>query len=175
MAFIVPMIAAMGSTGAALATGSVVGTSTAAAATAATVGSTIGTVASFAAPLMTIGGGLMNAKAQMDAGNAAANAANYNARLSQMEGQQRASMIRGQGQRTLSTARANIAKSGVTTAGTPMMVLAESAANAEIDAMNALWSSGQESNLQRAQGRDARQAGRVRAGTSLLTTASRIF
>ena len=55
------------------------------------------------------------------------------------------------------------------------MVLAESAANVEIDAMNAMWSAEQEATMQRAYGRDARRAGRLRAGTSLLTTATQLF
>lgn len=130
---------------------------------------------SFVAPVMTAIGGVTAAVGQYRAGQAAAQAANYNARLAQMQGAQKASLTRQQGQRQLSTIRANVAKSGATSAGTPMMVLAESAANVEIDALNAMWSANQEATLSRAQGRDARQAGRLRAGTSLLTTATRIF
>lgn len=123
----------------------------------------------------TIAGGLMQAKSQIDEGKAANNAAKYNAQLANIEGAQKASLIRQEGARRTGTIRANLGKSGATSAGTPMMVMAESAANNEIDALNALWSSGQEATLQRAQGRDAKRAGRARAATTLLTTASRAF
>jgi hypothetical protein len=54
------------------------------------------------------------------------------------------------------------------------MVLAESAANAEIDALNTRFSTGREMGLQRMRGQEARRAAYWSAGTSLLTGLSRI-
>jgi hypothetical protein len=183
MSFVVPMIAAAGgATGAALTTGSIVGTSTAAAAKAATIGSALAKVGSFASvamPLvgagMTAIGGIRQAQAYNAMGAAAAQSADYNAKLAETRGQQQASLVRSQGERQLSAIRSRIGKSGAAMAGTPLMVMAESAADVEIDALNQMWSANQQASMERAQGRATQREMSYRAGTSLLTTASRLF
>jgi hypothetical protein len=58
--------------------------------------------------------------------------------------------------------------------GTPLMVLAESAANAEIDALNTRFTAGREATLSTMRGQEGRRAAYWSAGTSLLTGLSRI-
>lgn len=102
-------------------------------------------------------------------GRAADKAANYNANLALAEASSKEAAQRAAAQRQISGIRANIGKSGATSAGTPLMVLAESAANAEIDALNTRYGGATQASIYRAGGADARRAGTIRAGTSLLT------
>jgi hypothetical protein len=71
--------------------------------------------------------------------------------------------------RQQSTTRTAIAKSGVTASGTPLNVLAESAANAEIDALNARYEAFNEAASLRRGGKEAQKTSYVRAGSRLLT------
>lgn len=102
------------------------------------------------------------------AGEAEYEAAKYNAENAQLEATARSNVQRLQAKSQIGSIRAGIAKSGATSEGTPIMVLSESAANAEIDAMNTLFSGSREATLQMMQGKAARTAGYIRAGTSLL-------
>lgn len=108
-------------------------------------------------------------------GGAQADASNYNAAAARADAASKEAAQRTQAQRQLGNIRANIGKSGATSAGTPLMVLAESASNAEIDALNTRRTGIIESGLYTAQGKNARRAGNLRAGTSLLSGMSRIF
>jgi hypothetical protein len=55
------------------------------------------------------------------------------------------------------------------------MVLAESAANAEIDALNTRYTGARQEALYRASGSNARRQGNLMAGTSLLSGAAKLF
>jgi len=149
------------------------GTAATAGGAAATAG-LFGTAGSFAlAPtLMTVGTGL-GVLGAVRSGQAASMAGRYNAETSMMEGAARESAIRDQAGRSMAATRAAIGKSGVTTAGTPLMVLAESAANAEIDALNARYTAGRAATLSTMRGQADRRAAFTQAGTSLLAGASR--
>lgn len=110
---------------------------------------------------------------------ATAEAADYNASAARMEGRAEAARIRRQSERNLGTMRASISKSGVTSQGTPMIALAESAAMGELDAMTAMWSAENEGNLYDRKSASARRAAKAErkalpfaVGTSLLTGAS---
>jgi hypothetical protein len=149
--------------------------SAAAGGTAATAG-LFGAGGSFALgqTLATVGTGL-SAVGSIRQGQAASAAANYNAQMAERSAGQKEHLQRTQTQRQIGAIRAGIAKSGARTEGTPLMVLAESAANAEIDALNTRYSGQMESSLYRARGANDRRAAYWNAGTSLLTGASRIF
>lgn len=123
----------------------------------------------------TVGGTVLQAGAARSAGKAEAAAAEFNARNAQMEAQSRESAQRAESERRLGTIRAQIGKSGATSAGTPLMVLAESAANAEIDALNTRYTGMRESALYRAQGANAKRQGNIAAGTSLLSGFGKIL
>ena len=102
-------------------------------------------------------------------------AAQFNVDSARVEAQARETAQRTAAQRQLGSIRAGVSKSGATMAGTPLAVLSESAANAEIDALNTRYSGQREAALYEARGRNAKTAGYVRAGTSLLTGAGRYF
>jgi hypothetical protein len=123
--------------------------------------------------LATVGAGL-GVVGALRAGQAGQQAAAYNAESARMEGAMREAAQRQQAGRQLSSIRAGISKSGARIEGTPLMVLAESAANAEIDALNTRFSADREIGLQRMRGQEARRAAYWNAGTSLLTGLSRI-
>lgn len=164
MAFLVPAL---------LGTAGTAATSTTAA-TAATSG-LFGTAGAFGIgqTALTLGSGL-SAMGSIRSGQAQAGAAEYNARLANIEAGSKAMQARRTGQQYIGAARAGRAKSGVTAEGTPLLAIAESAANAEIDALNAQWGGRMEAGLYRAQGRSAKQAGYIGAGTSLLAGTARI-
>ena len=105
---------------------------------------------------------------QLEEGKAAQAAAEYNAQSALVEGQVREMAQRKQATAQMGAIRANISKSGVTSEGTPITVLAESAANAEIDALKTFYSAGREATLQLYQGRVAKAQSRIRATTTLL-------
>jgi len=108
-------------------------------------------------------------------GKAESAAADFNAQSAELDASSRASLIRSQAARQIGAPRAQIGKSGATTAGTPLMVLAESAANAEIDALNATYTGARQAALYRAGGANARSQARTMAGTTLLSGMSKIF
>ena len=119
-------------------------------------------------------GTALSALGSIRAGQAQAAAADYNARLANIESSQKAMAARRAGQQYIGAARAGRAKSGVTAEGTPLLAIAESAANAEIDALNSQWAGRMEAGLYKAQARSARQAGMIGAGTSLLSGTARL-
>lgn len=147
--------------------------SAATATTAATAG-LFGAGGSFAlgTTLGTLGAGLSVAGA-LGAGKADASANQFNADAARRESESRENAQRTAAQRQLASIRAGVSKSGATMEGTPLMVLSESAANAEIDALNTRYSGQREAALYDSRARNARTAGYMRAGTSLLTGASR--
>ena len=128
------------------------------------LGTTLSTVGTAVGALGAIQGGKADAKA-----------AQYNADSARAEAQARETAQRTAAQRQLGSIRAGVSKSGATMAGTPLAVLSESASNAEIDALNTRYSGQRESALYEARGRNAKTAGYVRAGASLLSSAGKYF
>ena len=120
-------------------------------------------------------GAVTSAVGAIQAGNAENNAAQYNAESARREAESRETAQRTAAQRQLGSIRAGVSKSGATMAGTPLAVLSESAANAEIDALNTRYSGQREAALYEARGKNARTAGYMRAGTSLLSSAGKYF
>lgn len=159
MAFIAPLMFGAAGVGGAAATTGVLGT-----AGAFSAGTALANI-----------GGVLGAVGAASQGKAAQSSANYNAQSALIESQSRETAQRTQAARQLGTMRAAIGKSGATSEGTPLMVLAESAANAEIDALNTRQSGQRQADLYRAQGANARKQGNITAGTSLLTAATKIF
>lgn len=145
------------------------------------IATALGASASTAATIGTVGGALgtvgtvVGAVGAIRGAQAEAGAANYNAEMARRDASAKEAAQRVQQQRQLSNIRASVGKSGATMEGTPLMVLAESAANAEIDALNTRYSGIAESNLYSSRAKNARSAGNLRAGTSLLSGMSRIL
>ncbi len=147
---------------------------TAAAGTTAATAGLFGTAGAFSlgTTLATVGSGLAIAGA-VGQGRAGQQAGEYNAQSALLEGQSRENAQRADAARNQSRIRANIGKSGATSAGTPLMVLAESAANAEIDALNTRYTASRQADVYRAGGANARRQGNIMAGTSLLQAAGK--
>jgi len=139
----------------------------ASASTAATLG-TIGSIAGAVGTGLSVIGAIKGGKAEQSA-------ADFNAASARAEAQSRENAQRAAAQRQLGSIRAGVSKSGARMEGTPLMVLAESAANAEIDALNTRYSGQREAALYTARGKNARTAGYLRAGTSLLSSAGKYF
>lgn len=130
---------------------------------------------SFLPQAMAVVGSVMQANAIRQQGKAEAAAAEFNARSAEQEAASKESLIRQQAARQMGTIRSQIGKSGATSAGTPLLVLAESAANAEIDALNAQYTGQRQAALYRAGGANAKSQARTMAGATLLSSASKIF
>lgn len=120
-------------------------------------------------------GTVMQVNAIRQQGKAEASAAEFNARSAEQDAASREGLIRQEAQRRMGTIRSQIGKSGATSAGTPLLVLAESAANAEIDALNAQYTGQRQAALYRAGGANAKSQARTMAGATLLSSASKIF
>lgn len=129
----------------------------------------------FLGPALAVAGTVMQVGGQLSAGKAAQGAANYNAQSALIEAQSRETAQRASAARQLGATRAAIGKSGATSEGTPLMVLAESAANAEIDALNTRQTGERQAALYRAQGANARKTSYLQAGTSLLQSAGKFY
>lgn len=141
---------------------------TAAAAGAAASGLSMGTI------LQLTGAGL-SAMGSIQQAKAAQSALGYNIQASRMYSDAETNRLRAATSRQLSAIRTGISKSGVTMEGTPLMVMAESAANAEVDALNIAWNQQQQESLMRAQSNQVRRQSYYSAGTSLLSAAGRYF
>jgi hypothetical protein len=149
---------------------------TAAAGGAAATAGLIGTAGAFSAgTALATAGSALGVMGALSAGKAAQGSANYNAQSAEMEAASREAAQRSQAARQMGSMRAAIGKSGATSEGTPLMVLAESAANAEIDALNTRIMGQRQANLYRAQGANARKQSYIQAGTSLLSSAGKFF
>lgn len=130
---------------------------------------------SFLPMAMGVLGTVMQAGAMRQQGKAEAAAGEFNARSAEQEAESKANLTRDQSARRIGNIRSQIGKSGATTAGTPLIVLAESAANAEIDALNATYTGARQAALYRAGGANAKTQSRTMAGTTLLSSMSKIF
>jgi hypothetical protein len=124
--------------------------------------------------ILMLGGTALSAMGSIRQGQAAEMSANFNAESARMQGEAKEAVQRRDSQRVFGQTRAAIGKSGITTAGTPMTVIAESAANAEIDALNTQFGSLREEALYRARGKYDKQAAYMQAGATLLGGASKI-
>lgn len=181
MAFVAPFftgLAAAGASSAGIASsmaaaGSLIGTGTAAG-IGAGAGMALGSLGGIGSAIAGIGT-LAQAGAAQAQGKAEAAAAEFNARSAEQEAASRENLIRQESARRMGMIRSQIGKSGATSAGTPLLVLAESAANAEIDALNAQYTGQRQAALYRAGGANAKAQGRVMAGASLLSGMGKIF
>lgn len=124
--------------------------------------------------VLTVGGGIMGAAGAAQQATAAARASEYNAATARMEAKAEEDRRRRESQRQMGALRAGLAKSGVTSEGTPLMVLAESAELAELDALSARWSGETSAKLSEQRARSARKSIPYTVGASLLSTAGKV-
>jgi len=120
-----------------------------------------------------IAGGIAGARGARAQGDAAAQAAEFNARLGLSEAGREANRIRREGRRTIGRARTQLAQGGVQAVGSPLEFLAAQAAEIERQAIDTLTAGKNTAALDRSRGANAQAAGRRQAGTSLLLGATR--
>lgn len=128
-------------------------------------------------------GSAMSANAQAQAGEAEKKAYEFNAQLKEQEAEQLKtkamwdeSLSREQSREHIAKMRAMYAKSGVRLdEGSPLLVMADSAAKAEKDALAIRWGGDvdytqaiNEANLMRFYGKNAAKTGRTQAGVTML-------
>lgn len=124
---------------------------------------------------LAIFGSLLGAAGDLREGAAAKAAAEENARRTLYDAYNSENIFRQRFARQQSTARTTVAKSGVTMSGSALEVLAESAANAEIDALTSRYDAINQANSLRRQGKEAQKASYWKAGTRLLSGFGQIF
>lgn len=131
--------------------------------------------------VLLIGGAVASAAGAVTSGIAQSNAAKYNAKLADQNAQvardqaaAEARLQREKSEKILGATRAAYGASGVTLEGSPLDLLEESAANAELDNLNirykgTLQSRGymNEASLYRAQARNARTSGIIEGISSI--------
>lgn len=130
-----------------------------------------------------LAGSAMSANAQQQAGEAEKKAYEFNAQLKEQEAEQLKtkamwdeSLSREQSREHIAKMRAMYAKSGVRLdEGSPLLVMADSAAKAEKDALAIRWGGDvsytqalNEANLMRYYGKNAAKTGSTQASTTLL-------
>lgn len=121
-----------------------------------------------------LGGAGLEAKGVLEEGMASYEAGQYNAAASRTQGVVEENRRRTAGKKEISKTRTGIAKSGVTFEGTPLNVLVESAANVEIDALNARWSGEQRARMEEYKGYSAYKGSQLRA-TAILAKGTADF
>jgi len=121
-----------------------------------------------------LGGSGLEAKGVLEEGLASYKAGEYNAASARTQGVVEENRRRSAGQKEISKTRTGVAKSGITFEGTPLNVLVESAANVEIDALNARWSGEQRARMEEYKGYSAYKASQLRA-TAILAKGTADF
>lgn len=123
---------------------------------------------------LNLAGSGIQAKGALEEGVAAYNAGEYNAAAARTEGVVEENRRRAAGKKQISQVRTGVAKSGVTFEGTPITVLTESAANNEIDALNARWTGEERAKMEQYKGYSALRASQLKA-TAILTKGTADF
>ncbi len=136
-----------------------------------------------------VAGAGITALGQFQQGRQAERVAEYNAavqanqaKLEEFSAQHEADLLRERGRKLLAAQTARFAASGVGLAGTPLLVQEETARSIDQDVSLIRFGGRQRASFRRSQaslslfeGRSARRAGTIAAGTSLLSGATRAF
>lgn len=116
-----------------------------------------------------IGQGILQKKAIEADADAAEAAALFNAAVAEREGFAESARRRRLARRELSSQRVAFAKAGVRLEGTPLEVLAQNAAEFELDAVNVEIAARQTAMLDRARAANIQTIAKTRAGAALLS------
>jgi hypothetical protein len=104
--------------------------------------------------------------------DAVASAAEYNAAIVIQEGAQEAARRRRLARRELSSQRVAFAKAGVRLEGSPLELLAQNAAELELDAVNVEIAARNTANLERTRAKNIKDISRTSQGAALLSGAT---
>ena len=143
---------------------------------------------SYIAVAVVVVGGALTAYSQHESGQAAKATTKYNAKLAENEAKAKeqqahveSRQMQKQKERLLAAQRAGFAKGGaVITEGTPLLLMAEQAGEAELDILNQqrnrameATSLKSEATLQKYQGKQAARAANIQAAGTVLSTAGK--
>ena len=117
---------------------------------------------------LAVGGTAFSVMGALNAGANAQKMGEYNATVSQQKAQADEATQRRRAGALLGTARANVGASGVELSGSPLDVIANSAAEAELDALNIRYGGSINAQRSRLQGDMARSQSYTAAASSLL-------
>ena len=145
-------------------------------------------MAEYVAAAAAVVGAAVAAYGTYESGQQASKAAKYNAKVADQQaelatraGAQAEADSRERSRRLMATQRAALGTSGVTTEGTPLLTLLDTAQQAEMDALRARYSGevrsqgfASEAVLLRSRAGQARTAGAIGAGATLLTGAGNV-
>ena len=141
------------------------------------------TITAIVAATAALGGSMMQAKGEREASQASANMSYYNAAVSQQQAELigkssafEVARLRKEKGSVESAGKAAVAKAGLHLTGSPLMALAESAANAELDIMTEQFNASvaqnaalSQANLDIYQAENLRRAGKTQARATLLS------
>lgn len=117
--------------------------------------------------------GFQGAEAALENARAVEEAALFNSLLAEQEGATESARLRRRNRRLLSSQRVKFAKAGVRLEGTPMEVLAQNAAELELDAANVSIAARNTSELEQMRASNARRQGKRSARASILGGSAR--
>lgn len=115
-------------------------------------------------------GGGMQARGQLENAKADAEAASFNAAVTEVQGAQKEMLIRRRAKSYRGTMRTAVAKAGVRLEGSPLEAIAASAAAAEMDALNTRFEAQASAKLDRMRGSTAIKQGKIGAASTMLST-----
>lgn len=113
-------------------------------------------------------GSIMQSKAAIAAGEDQSKASQLNAFELEDFGINESERIRREGRRALASQQLAYAKAGVTLDGSPLELLAQNAAEIEVEALNARRRAFRAASLQRAEGESAFKAAKTKAAATLI-------
>lgn len=125
--------------------------------------------------VIAVGAALASMKASASQYDTQIDASRYNAALAKEEARRESARRHREGQRQVAAIHTARAKSGVTMEGTPLLVAAESAAQVEMDVLNAQWMGDNESRLYKHRAKSYQDAKPYAVGTSLLKGVSSLM
>lgn len=125
--------------------------------------------------LITIGSAALGAVSSISGGIAANNQAKYNAALARNQAIADANKQARESRYRQGMARANIASSGLELEGSPLEILEDNAISEEMDRLNILQGGEARARALEYEGKAAKAAGFIGAGTSLLSGASSYY
>lgn len=115
-----------------------------------------------------LGGGVLKAKGSLDQAEAAAQAAEFNRAKALQDASAEEARIRREARKELGRRALGAAKAGVLLEGTPLDLLAQTAAEFELEAVNARVAGANTANLERRRAKNLRKQGRSAAISELI-------
>jgi hypothetical protein len=117
---------------------------------------------------LAVGGGIVSAMGAIQSGNAQAKMAEHNANATLQQAKANEDLQRRRSEAALARGRVAVSASGIEMSGSPLDVMAQSAADAELDALTVRYGGNVRADQLRMQGRAAQSQGYMSAASNLL-------